>query len=320
MNKKMIPNTDLQVSDICLGGAHLGAAIDEKTSFDLLDAFYDMGGNFVDTANVYGKWIPGGESLSEKTIGKWIKNKGTRQDLVLTTKGAHPELNTMDKQRLSREEIREDLEESLKNLGADVIDLYWVHRDDEQRDAEEIIDTLELFVAEGKIRYYACSNWSAKRIKKAYDYAREKGIKGFVANQMMWSLAIPNVQAMYDKNMKSMTDEMKKMHLKTGMAAIPYSAQANGYYSLLDSMSMMDIPQDILDKYNNDINKSRYKRIKELTMKYDTTIPVIILSYIINQPFAAIPTAGFESREQMQNLLKGIDLGLTPEDIKYLEG
>jgi aryl-alcohol dehydrogenase-like predicted oxidoreductase len=320
MNKKLIPNTDLKPSAICLGGAHLGAAIDEESAFKLLDAFYDMGGNFIDTANVYGRWMPGGESLSERTIGKWIKNKGIRDDIVLTTKGAHPGLSTMDVQRLSAEEIRGDLEESLNNLNADVIDLYWIHRDDESRDVEEIIRTLESFVSEGKIRYYACSNWSAERIEKAYDYAREQGATGFVANQMMWSLAVPNTQAIFDKNMKRMTDEMKELHLKTGMAAIPYSAQANGYFSMLDSMKITDIPQDVLDKYNNDINLSRYKKIKELTMKYDTTIPAIILSYIINQPFVAIPTAGFENFEQMQNLLRDVDLELSSEDIKYLEG
>ena len=79
MEKKVIHNTDLEVSAICLGGAHLGAAIDEKDAFELLDAFYDMGGNFIDSANIYGKWMPGGESLSEKTIGKWINKQGNKR-------------------------------------------------------------------------------------------------------------------------------------------------------------------------------------------------------------------------------------------------
>ena len=320
MNRKPIPNTDLKVSDICLGGAHLGASIDEKTSFGLLDAFYEMGGNLIDTANVYGKWMPGGESLSEKTIGKWIKNKGVREDIVLTTKGAHPQLATLNIQRLSREEIRADLEDSLKNLGADVIDLYWLHRDDEGRQAGEIIDVMEELADEGKIRYYACSNWSAERLSEAQKYAHARGVKGFVANQMMWSAAFPNPQAMFDSNMKRMTDKMKEFHIETGMAAIPYSSQANGYFSLLDSTLVSGIPRDILDKYNNDINRLRYKRIKELSMKYDTTIPAIVLSYLVSQVFTVIPTAGFENCEQMQILLKDIDLRLTQEDVRFLEG
>ena len=255
-----------------------------------------------------------------KLLENGLINKGIRDKIVVTTKGAHPDLSTMDVQRLSFEEIKSDLEESLVNLSVDKVDLYWLHRDDANRNVKEIIDSLEYFVQKGMIRYYACSNWSTERIEEANSYARSINALGFTANQMMWSLAKPKAEALFDKNMKRMTDAMKDMHKRTKIAAIPYSAQANGYFSMMDNGIVSDIPSDMLEKYDSDINRGRYRRIKELTMKYETTIPSIVLSYLMNQAFTVIPTAGFENFEQMNMLLKDVDVKLTQEDLDYLDG
>lgn len=319
MKYRNIPRTDLSVSSFCLGGAHFGTGISAEKAMELMDCFKDIGGNFIDTANVYGKWSLEGRSASEEVLGMWIRQRKNRDSIVLTTKGAHPFLSSMNVQRLSREEISADLDDSLKNLGVDYIDLYWLHRDDPNRSVDEIIETLETFVKDGRIRYYSCSNWRVSRINAACEYAGKHNITGFVADQMMWSLAEPNKEAMFDPNMVSMDAELKGFHEKTSMAAIPYSSQANGYFSWIEGSDRREPPKDVLAKYDNSINRARYERVKELSARSGASIPGVILAYLINQPFTVIPAAGFDSKQQMKELLKDSDLILTPEDIKYLE-
>ena len=149
-----LPNTDLAPSVLCLGGVPLGSALDERQSFAVLDAFVAHGGTFLDTAKVYADWLPGERSVSEKTLGRWLQQRKQRDRLVIATKGAHPELATMHKPRMTRQEIVADLEQSLRNLQTDVIDLYWLHRDDPQTPVAAILDTLEEQVRAGKIRAY----------------------------------------------------------------------------------------------------------------------------------------------------------------------
>jgi len=224
-----IPNTDLAVSAICLGTANLGSGVDAEASFALLDAYLERGGNFLDTAQVYANWLPIEESVSEKTIGRWLKSRGHRERVVLATKGGHPNLKTMHVPRLSPKEVASDLEGSLRRLGVERIDLYWLHRDDPARPAGEVIEMLHGFTAAGKIRYYGCSNWRAARIVEAQAYAKAHGLAGFVGDQMMWSLAAPEPAALSDKTMVPMDQALWRYHRETGLAAIPYSSQAGGW-------------------------------------------------------------------------------------------
>ena len=126
MNRRL-PGTDLELSPICLGTGGFGGSIDRQTSFAMLDRFVELGGNFLDTAHVYSNWIPGENSRSEKTIGLWLKDRQNRQNMVIGTKGAHPNLETMHLPRLSRADIQNDLEESLGHLQTDWIEIGRAH-------------------------------------------------------------------------------------------------------------------------------------------------------------------------------------------------
>ena len=171
MRYRNIPGTDLYPSSICLGTGLMGSTIDREHSFQLLDTLVEMGGNFIDTAHVYGDWVPGGKSLSEKTIGIWAKERGIRNRVMIGTKGAHPALSSMSIPRLSHREIVNDLDESLEYLQTEYVDLYWLHRDDPNRPVADILETLNEQVAAGKIRYFGCSNWRVQRIREAMQYA-----------------------------------------------------------------------------------------------------------------------------------------------------
>jgi aryl-alcohol dehydrogenase-like predicted oxidoreductase len=314
-----IPNTTLTPSALCMGTTMIGSVNDRKTSFALLDAFMDAGGTFVDTAKVYADWLPGERSVSEKMIGEWLRHNGKRARVVLSTKGAHPELGTMNIGRMSPAEIVADLDASLRHLQTDVIDLYWLHRDDVKRPVAEILETLEGQVRLGKIRYYGCSNWRARRIEEAQAYARSQSWTGFVADQMMWNLAVIDYEALPDKTGVAMDADLKQYHLASGMAAIPYSAQANGYFQHLaagEKDKINAVHQRIYGSLSNDL---RFERIRKLRAETGLSVTAIVLGYLMAQPFPTLPIFACRTMEQLRDTLQAADVILSQEQVAYLE-
>ena len=153
----LIPDTDLTVSVICMGGGPLCVEDQEARVFELLDQYYALGGNFIDSANIYGKWLPSGTNSCDLNIGNWLKSRGLRDKIIVTSKGGHPHLDTMSESRLGKMEVEADLNESLKALQCETIDLYYLHRDDENVSVSSIIDYLNDFVKQGKIHYFGVS-------------------------------------------------------------------------------------------------------------------------------------------------------------------
>ena len=153
-------NTSLRVTDLALGTGALASRVDEKTSLAIMDCYIGEGGNFIDTANVYGRWNPGNLPLSEMMIGKWLSFHHLRDKVVLATKGAADNEGEKGKKRLSREEIRHDLHDSLKNLKTDYIDLYYLHQDDPTREVGEIMETMNELKREGLVRYFASVSYT----------------------------------------------------------------------------------------------------------------------------------------------------------------
>jgi aryl-alcohol dehydrogenase-like predicted oxidoreductase len=213
-----------------MGSTHIGTKIDQEAAFRLFDLYAEAGGDFLDTASVYGNWVPGKTNISEKIIGRWMWLRKNRDRVILATKGAHPELATMHVSRLSRAEIVGDLDDSLSNLDTDVIDLYWLHRDDPEHPIGDILETMNDQVQAGKIRYFGCSNWTTARIQATQAYAAERGLQGFVANQPMWSLAAADPDGIEDTTMVVMDQEMERYHRETGLAAVAYSSQGQGLF------------------------------------------------------------------------------------------
>jgi hypothetical protein len=124
--------------------------VEDSVSEAIIDCYIDAGGNVLDTAEVYAEWVPGGSHRSEEFLGGWLRKHKSRDGLILSTKGAHPRLDSMDKPRMSKKEVEFDLNSSLQRLGVDHVDLYWLHRDDPGTPAEEILLTLEEFRKAGK--------------------------------------------------------------------------------------------------------------------------------------------------------------------------
>ncbi|MBN9393289.1 MAG: aldo/keto reductase [Chloroflexi bacterium] len=315
-----IPGTDLNPSVVCLGSDWFGSSRDEATAFALLDAFFEGGGNFVDTALVYGEWVPDGKGLSEKTLGKWLKTRSNRSQIIIGTKGAHPRLDTMTVQRLSKEDIVSDLDNSLHNLGTDTIDLYYLHRDDPNRSVGEIITTLNEQVRAGKIRYFGCSNWRLDRLIAAQQFAAAHKLQPFSANQIMWSLAVPNREAFFDPNMVAMDAPLKAYHQESGLAAVAYTSQARGFFSRLERSGVEGLPGSLRELFINDTNLAIFPRLKEVAQETGLSVGEIALAYIFSQPFAAFAIAGCSTQAQLAEILRAGEVRLDASLFARLDG
>ena len=321
MKEIVIPKTELKVSALCLGGGPHG--VDPEESEKVLDYYLASGGNFIDTANIYGQWKPGGGvSVSERFLGKYIKSRKCRNRIVLDTKGAAPHFDTMHVPRVSRKDILHDIDDSLKNLQVDYVDLYWLHHDDEKISVEEIIDTLVALVREGKIRYFGCSNWNTARIREALDYSRKKKIPEFVGNQVMYNLAKYNQERLDQEIMFGMTSEMYALHKKEGLAVMCYSSQAQGYFSCADKEDFMENP--VYDNpgefYENEISRLRLKKVKVLAKKYQCDPTQIALKYMLcKDAFPTIPIIGSGRLSEVKLSIEAMGIPLTKEECEYLE-
>jgi aryl-alcohol dehydrogenase-like predicted oxidoreductase len=315
-----VVGTDLCLSVICLGTGSLGSTVAETDAFDLLDLFVELGGNFLDTAKVYADWLPGERSVSEKTIGRWLHSRDARGRVIVGTKGAHPELSAMHIPRLSRPEIISDLESSLLNLQTDAIDLYWLHRDDPARPVGEILETLHDQVVAGKVRHYGCSNWRASRIRAAQAYAAERGLRGFVADQMQWSLAQPAPSSGGESTMVVMDGELYAYHCEAGMAAVPYSSQAGGLFQKISAGMQDRLSRGARRRYEQPVNRTRMLRIQELSRETGLTVTQLVLGYLLSQPFPTIPIVGCKTRAHLLDSIAAAEVRLTPQQRLYLEG
>lgn len=319
MKTQTLPNSTLSPSVLCLGTADFGARIPREDAFALLDAFVAAGGAFIDTAEIYNDWAPGEKSRSEKIIGEWLARHGGRDRLIIATKGAHPRLQTMNKSRMSRKDIEQDVNASLKNLRAGVIDLYWLHRDDPATPVEKIIETLNAQVRAGKIRYFACSNWRVDRIRAANGYAARHGVQGFVANQPMWSLAQVPQAALADQTCVVMDDAMHALHVETQLACVPYSSQANGFFQKAARSAMSTMNASQARMYGSEENMQRARRVQLVAQEAGLAISEVVLAYLLSQPFAVFPIIGCRTLAQLQDTLSAHDKRLTPAQVAFLE-
>lgn len=320
MHKTIIGKTDLNVSAVCLGTGSFGTSIDENTSFDLIDSFLDAGGNFLDTANVYGKWASDKKNHSEITIGKWLKTREKRHEIIFGTKGGHPELSSMDQLRLAPDEIKKDIEESLISMKIDHIDIYWLHTDDPSYPAGEILETLNELVREGKTRYIGCSNWKVERIKSALEYAIKNRLNCFMANQMMWNLAIPDITTMRIPGMAVMNKECIEFHRKNDFTAIPYTSQANGFFTKALKVGFWDSSEhkELKKLYSNNNNAALVAKVGELADKMGVSGTQIALAYLLNQKITTIPIIGPRRIDQLKDSLDATEIKLEESVVDWM--
>jgi aryl-alcohol dehydrogenase-like predicted oxidoreductase len=320
MRKVTLSRTDLQVSGPGLGTDYFGSQIDRAVSIQLMDHYFEAGGNLIDTAEVYARWIPGGDHKSEQVVGQWLRERQVRDQIVVSTKGAHPNLESMQVPRMSKSEIEADLDSSLQRLGVDHVDIYWLHRDAPGYPIGDILESLEALRAAGKIRYYGFSNWPQPRAEEARLIAAKTNIPGFVASQNLWSLGKVNI-ANADATWAYIDEPFAQWHQQNNFAAFPYMTQASGYFRRMESNTLDQLPQDARVRllFDHEENRQRFRRAVELQKRDGLTLNQVALGYLIGHPFPVIPLVGPKSVADLDDSLKSAETALSAADIAYLE-
>lgn len=316
MKKIQLNNTNLQTSQICLGTSNYGTSFPEMKALRQLDKFCEMGGNFIDSAHVYGDWIPGETGRSEKIIGKWLNETGFRNKVIIATKGGHPNLESMNIHRVHPSYLEEDLEGSLENLKTNYIDIYFLHRDDLSIHVATIIDYLEEKVRQGKIRYYGCSNWSLSRIIEAQNYAEENLYKGFVCNQIMGCLEDVNREYLMSRQMVALDKEFKRYHNETKMNLMSYMTISGGYFS--KRIDGKRLSQDMIDMYDNSSNDKILEELRNMCRDGKYNINDFCFKYVTKQKFPSIAIASFSNDEQLEQGMKCCELEIDSELINSI--
>lgn len=300
MKRILLTNTDLKVSQLSLGTVNYGSKTGEKEAFEQMDKYLASGGNFIDTASIYGCFEGSIEKhASEKIIGRWMKDRHTRDEIVISTKGGHPLAYDPDFTiRLHRDELFEDVEKSLSHLHTDYIDMYFLHRDDTLMSVGEIMETLEEIRRQGKIRYYGFSNWKIDRVKEAQAYAKAHDFQGFTVNQLMWSLAHVDAGEIQDKTLVAMDRETYAYHKETQMSAMAYRSIAKGYFTRREKGVQMR--SDLVSAYSARLNDEIYALLANAKMETGASMAELSLMYFLSQPFPSVAIASFSTDEQLK--------------------
>ena len=295
----------MSLSPIVLGTDYYGSILSDKEAFRMYDEYTDRGGNVIDTARLYV------DGKSEQLLGQWLKASG-RSRVIISTKGAHPSLDTMHISRLSMEELRSDTENSLHALQTDYIDLYWLHRDDTAIAAGEIIERLNVLIKEGKMRYIGASNWKAERIREANDYAKQHGLMGFCTSQIKWSVAKSNPAYVDDPTLVEMDQKEMDFYRINRFPVFAYAPQAKGIFSKL--AAGVPLSDKAKERYWCDENRRRYELLQKLAAEHHTSVSAVVLSYITSAPFPALAIVGCKNPQQLDDSLLAMDCHLSPEE------
>ncbi len=288
----------------------------------MLDAFAQAGGNFADTAHIYASWLAGGEGQSERALGRWIRSRRPASFSV-ATKGAHPELSSMEASRLAPQDIALDLSQSLERLQLDSVELYWLHRDDENVPVDEIVQALNEQIQSGRIGAIGASNWSLKRILEANVYAEQHGLIGFCASQIACSLAQVTPQVRGAGNTLQMDDATLKWHRESQFPLAAYSSQANGFFAHAlpkEGIEPMPKQKSLAHSYGSERNAQRHDRATQLASELKREPNEIALAWVWSQNFPSVAIIGPRSVEQLSSSLRAADLRLSPKQVVFLEG
>lgn len=334
LRKQQLKGTELELSTVCLGCGNFGEKLTRKQAFEILDAYVAAGGNFLDTANVYCRWVPGMDNISEQLIGQWLRERKAYNQVVVATKGGHYDFTVPSVCRVNKREISHDLDESLTTLGLERIDFYWLHRDNPSVPIEELVDLMEEFVRAGKIRYYGASNFAQKRLETARVYSQKKGITGFSAASNQFSLAVPNPSCPLnpDPTLVSVDRDFYSWHTQHKFPLIPYSSTASGFFEklfksepvikdgkLVSPEIKLQLSDALKNTYLNEQNLKIYETLLDMHEQYQVSLYSLSLACLVNQPFPIFPISSVRNTVQLEGLVAAGNLVLECEPLHIFE-
>ena len=316
MNYGRVPGVDKPVARIVQGTVMVRSEEVEK-SFALLDEVFELGGTTFDTAHQYG----GGDS--ERTFGRWVRERGLRDEVVVIGKGAH---HNADRKRVTPFDITADLFDSLARFGFDHIELYLLHRDDPSVPVGPIVEVLNEHLSEGRIGAFGGSNWTPERLREANAYARENDLTPFVASSPNLSLAEQAVEPWPGcVSISGRAGESdREWYAREGIPLFTWSSLAGGFFSgrfTRDNLGSFDGYLDLLcvETYCVEENFERLERARVLADERGLTVPQIALAYVLDQPLEVFALVGCNTGEEFRANVAAGDVQLTPEELAWLE-
>lgn len=311
MNRKKLGRTDLSVSPLCFGGNVFGWTLNEKQSFDILDAWFDAGGNFIDTADSYSRWVTGNSGgESETIIGRWITSRGVRDKVVIATKvGA--DMGPGGK-GLSAQHIQRAVEGSLDRLQTDYIDLYQSHFDDPGTHFTETLSTYAALIAAGKVRFIGASNLSATRLQEALDVSVQHALPAYISLQPHYNLC----------ERDGFEQALEPLCSRYGLAVMPYYALASGFLSG-KYRTAADVGKSARGsgamKYVNPRGLRILDALDAASQRYTNAAPAqIALAWLMAQPGVTTPIVSATDQLQLDKLIGAARVTLSPACIAEL--
>jgi 1-deoxyxylulose-5-phosphate synthase len=297
-----------ELSVLALGTAYL-ADDGEAASFELLDAWLELGGNLIDCARQYG------DGESEWILGRWLEARNARDDVVLITKGGHHVTlgvqHDPSRKRVTPEHVAADLAESLEALGTDTIDLYFLHRDDPARAVGPLVEALNEHAAVGRIRYFGASNWTTERIDEANAYAAWNGLQGFAASSPGLSLAEPRGEPWPD-TVFARSAAARAWYRRNQLPVFAWSSQAGGFFA--------GRRDELIDRvYADERNLERLRRAEELGARKGFSANEVALAWVLHQPFPTYAIIGPRSPSELHESVAGLGVELTPAEVRWLD-
>ncbi len=314
------PAPKIEPSRICLGTAGYGTGVARDAAFAVMDAYLSAGGNFLDTAHVYGAWAPDGAGASELTIGEWLRRSGARDRVLIATKGGHPPLGKMDQCRLARADLEQDVTESLQRLGVPYVDLYWLHRDDPARPVRDILESLTALIGQGRIRAYGLSNWTVERIEAMQTCARSVGLPAPVASQIEFSLADQGERQRRPGGTVWCDEQTRRWHESMGLPVCAFGSQAQGYFGAANAAWARGGFQGDPPRAGHDSPANRQRLLKTIALadRKGCTTNQIALAYLLSQRWRVVPIVSTSNVEHLMESLAAAPLKLTPEECRTL--
>jgi aryl-alcohol dehydrogenase-like predicted oxidoreductase len=313
MQYRYLGKTGLKVSELCFGAMTFGREADEDMSFQMLDAFAEAGGTFIDTANVYGT------GTSETILGKWLNNQ-TRDDFVIATKVRFSMGDGSNDSGLGRKHIMQQVEASLTRLNTDYIDLYQVHCYDANTPLEETLSTLHSLVESGKVRYIGVSNFKSYQIQKAVDLSRMHDREQFISLQPLYNLLDRSIEW-----------EIVELCQAEGLGIIPWSPLRGGW---LTGKYTRDNPpegetriakadekgwMEKWDNYNTERTWAILDVLETIADELDKTMPQVALNWVKDAPGVTAPIIGARNMTQLEDNLGCVGWQLDDEQRQRLD-
>jgi aryl-alcohol dehydrogenase-like predicted oxidoreductase len=309
MKTQKLGLADVEVSQLCLGAMWFGTRSDKATSFRLLDMYVDAGGTFIDTANGYAHWIPGGSAgASETVLGEWLRERQNRSQLFIASKVGfdYPGVERC----LRAQVIEQECDKSLKRMGIETIDLYYAHVDDRMTPLEETMQAFDRLVQAGKVRYVGASNYLAWRLEQSRWVSEVNNWASFCCVQQRYTYLRPRPGASFAPQV-SANDDLLDYCRSTGMTLLPYSVLLGGAYTRTDR----PIPQ----QHATPDNEKRLTVLRAIASEIGATVNQVVLRWLLQSDLSIIPLIAAGDEAQMQENLGALNFELDPEHMQRLD-